>query len=110
MVKNLKMLRERKGISQKRLADAIRNVTQQSIHKYEQLNIEPDIQTLIKLADFFDTSVDYLIGHTHIEHTIESALEYKMTDEEVAMIDDYRKLTPKQRESINALIKSIIEE
>ena len=70
MLENLKSLRKAAAISQKQLADAI-GVSQQSINKYEYHNIEPDIGTLIRIADFFDTSVDYLIGHTTICRKIE---------------------------------------
>ncbi|MGN0165156.1 MAG: helix-turn-helix domain-containing protein, partial [Lachnospiraceae bacterium] len=63
MVKNLKLLRTQKGISQQKLANEI-GISQQSINKYENQNIEPDINTLIALADYFETTVDYLIGRT----------------------------------------------
>ena len=62
MVKNLRTLRMSKGISQQQLADVI-GTSQQSINKYENHNVEPDISTLIMLADYFQVSVDYLIGH-----------------------------------------------
>ena len=71
MLKNLKKLREEKGISQKQLADVV-SVSQQSINKYENHNIEPDIDTLIKMADYFETSVDYIIGHSKIRRKIEA--------------------------------------
>ena len=45
MVKNLKYLRTRYGISQQQLAE-IAGVSQQSVNKYENHNIEPDIRTL----------------------------------------------------------------
>lgn len=61
MVKNLKKLRNERGISQRDLADIIM-VSQQSINKYENHNVEPDIDTLIKMADYFDVSLDYLVG------------------------------------------------
>ena len=63
MLKNLRLLREEKGMSQKQLADCI-GVSQQSINKYENHNVEPDIGALIRIADCFSTSVDYIIGHT----------------------------------------------
>ena len=70
MLTNLKKLREDASVSQKALADAI-GVSQQSVNKYENHNIEPDIDTLIRIADFFETSVDYLIGHTSVRRKIE---------------------------------------
>ncbi len=61
MVANLKELRQKRGYSQKALADKL-GITQQAIYKYENLSVEPDIQTLIAIADIFNVSVDYLIG------------------------------------------------
>ena len=110
MIKNLRKLRLKKGISQEKLANAISGISQQSINKYENHKIEPDIQMLIKFADYFDTSVDYLIGHTEIDHKIETLTEYSMNDEEIAVVDCYRKLTPNQKESVISLLKSIVEE
>lgn len=60
-MKRLKELREENGISQQKLADEF-YISQQSIWKYKNGLSEPDIKTLIKFADFFDVSVDYLIG------------------------------------------------
>ena len=61
MIKNLKKLRKQKGISQQALADAV-GVSQQAVNKYENQNSEPGIDTLIAMANYFDTSVDHLIG------------------------------------------------
>ena len=66
MIKNLRMLRESHGISQQKLADAI-GISQQSVNKYENHQTQPDIVTLIQMADFFHTSVDFLIGHTEAQ-------------------------------------------
>ena len=63
MVKNLKAIRNERGISQQTLAVAL-GITQQSVNKYENHKIEPDINTLIAIANYFDVTVDYLIGRT----------------------------------------------
>ena len=108
MVANLKKLRNKKGISQQMLADAI-GTSQQSINKYENHKIEPDIQTLIKIADYFETSVDYLTGHTDIDRVIENVRQYDLGAAESELIDNYRKLSPKQRESIESIIDNYLE-
>ena len=59
----LKELRKKKGISQLRLATEL-NTTQNTISRYETGEREPGITELIKLADYFNVSVDYLIGRT----------------------------------------------
>lgn len=105
MVENLKKLRNKKGISQQKLADAI-GVSQQSINKYENHKIEPDIQTLMKLADYFETSVDYLIGHSDIDHVMEALSGYDLNEDEASLIDNYRKLSKKQKESIRLIVEN----
>ena len=59
----LKELRKSKGLSQLRLATDL-NTTQNTISRYETGEREPGIAELIKIADYFHVSVDYLIGHT----------------------------------------------
>lgn len=62
MVENLKKLRNEHGISQQQLADIV-GVSQQSINKYENHNVEPDITTLKVIARYFNTTIDYLVGY-----------------------------------------------
>ena len=59
----LKELRKKKGISQLRLATDL-NTTQNTISRYETGEREPGIDELVKIADYFNVSVDYLIGRT----------------------------------------------
>lgn len=59
----LKELRKKKGISQLRLATDL-STTQNTISRYETGDREPGIDELIKIADYFNVSVDYLIGRT----------------------------------------------
>ncbi len=103
MLKNLKLLREEAGASQKQLADAI-GVSQQSINKYENHKIEPDIETMIKIADYFQTSLDYLVGHTEIRRIIEATHPYDLNASEAAVLEGYRKLSPRKQNSIETII------
>lgn len=105
MLKNLKKLRESASVSQKQLAEAI-GVSQQSINKYENHNIEPDIETLIRIADYFDTSVDYLIGHTSVRRKVENVTEYELNAEESGIIEKFRKLSEKQKACIATVADS----
>lgn len=105
MVKNLKLLRTNKGLSQQQLAEVI-GTSQQSINKYENHNVEPDIDTLIAFADFFNTSVDYLIGNTDIKRKIEPVHQYYLNDEETSLIDGFRKLTKGEKDSIFAVVNN----
>jgi len=59
----LKQLRQARGISQLKLAMDL-NINQNSISRYETGIREADYQTLIKFADYFDVSLDYLLERT----------------------------------------------
>lgn len=59
----LKELRKARGLSQLRLATDL-NTTQNTISRYETGEREPGIAELIKIADYFNVSVDYLISRT----------------------------------------------
>ena len=59
----LKELREKKRLSQMQLAMEL-NMNQNSISRYETGEREADYETLIQFADYFDGSLDYLLGRT----------------------------------------------
>ncbi|MBO5323637.1 MAG: helix-turn-helix transcriptional regulator [Oscillospiraceae bacterium] len=59
----LKEIRRKRGISQVKLAMEL-NTTQNTISRYETGDREPGIAELIKIADYFNVSVDYLLGRT----------------------------------------------
>lgn len=105
---NLKSLREEKGISQQKLADEI-NTNQQNIHRYERGINEPDIQTLKDLADFFETSIDFLVGNTNICHRIEPVQPFDLNDEESDLIKKYRQLNRNARKSTINIIDTFLE-
>ena len=59
----LKHLRKQKGISQIKLAMDL-SMNQNSISRYENEIREVDYETLIKFADYFNVSIDYLLERT----------------------------------------------
>jgi transcriptional regulator with XRE-family HTH domain len=66
----LRFLREEKELTQQQIADVI-NSTQQKISNYEKDTVEPDCETLIKLANFFNTTTDYILGRTNLRYSAE---------------------------------------
>jgi len=106
MLVNLKHLRKSHGISQKQLAAAV-GVSQQSINKYENHNIEPDIATLKRIADHFQVSVDYLIGRETRESGVSRVSG--LSAEELALLSRFRRLSPRQKQSIELVITNYLE-
>ncbi|MBR7147012.1 MAG: helix-turn-helix transcriptional regulator [Oscillospiraceae bacterium] len=59
----LKVLREERKISQLKLAMDL-GLNQNAISRYESGTREADYKTLVRLADYFNVSVDYLLERT----------------------------------------------
>lgn len=59
----LKDLRNQKKITQQRLALEL-NISQNTLSRYETEAHEADYKTLIVIANYFDVSIDYLLGRT----------------------------------------------
>ena len=60
----LKMMRKEKGITQTKLAMEL-NTSQNTISRYETGDREPGIRELIKIADYFNVSIDYLLERSN---------------------------------------------
>ena len=60
---HLKELRKSRGITQKQLAIAI-SASERGIQQYELGERKPSYEMLLALADYFQVSLDYLVGRT----------------------------------------------
>lgn len=69
-LKRLKNLREDADLTQKRLAKYL-NITQRSYSHYERGEREIPLLILIKIADFYDINLDYLVGRSDKKDRIE---------------------------------------
>ncbi|MBQ3481332.1 MAG: helix-turn-helix transcriptional regulator [Oscillospiraceae bacterium] len=63
MMRRLKSIREKRGISQLKLAMDL-GLTQNSVSRYESGVREADYKTLVAMADYFNVSIDYLLERT----------------------------------------------
>ncbi len=61
----IKMLRESAGLSQMELSRKI-DISQASIARYELNKTEPKASDIVKIAEFFGVSTDYLLGLSEI--------------------------------------------
>lgn len=60
---NIRNLREDHDKTQKELADYL-NITQTTYSKYELDKINIPVEIIIKIADYYDVSTDYLLGRS----------------------------------------------
>ncbi|HHQ1256489.1 helix-turn-helix domain-containing protein [Listeria monocytogenes] len=61
--RNIRSIREDNDVTQQQMAELL-NVSQNTYSQYETGKIEWTASTLIKIADYFDVSVDYLLDRT----------------------------------------------
>ena len=66
----LRRLRESVKLSQVKMAELL-GVKQSSINRYEQGQSAPSLETLVRYADYFDVSLDYLLGRTDEKNEID---------------------------------------
>ena len=102
----IKELRENKKESQQKLAMLL-NVSQTMISRYELEQAYPDVEMLIKLAQHFGVSVDYLIGVS------ESKLPYtksNLSEQEQQMLFLFKRLSKTQKEKAVSYIEGMLEE
>ena len=89
----IKYLRQSAGINQVQLAEKL-GVTKQSISNWENDNILPSIDMLVKIADFFAVTTDYLLGRSIQEPSFPQML-------------DLSGLTPGQAEHIKNIVDDL---
>lgn len=65
MKNRIKALREDRDLRQSDLAQAV-GIDQRTISNYEMGKTNPDSEALIRLADFFNVTIDYLVGRTDL--------------------------------------------
>lgn len=71
---------------------------------------QPSADALSKIADYFNVSVDYLLGRTGIRETVTAENQFKikkapsLTDEEKQLLDDYRALSDDTKVLLRGLI------
>lgn len=78
-------------------------------YKYENHNIEPDIEILSQMADFYNTSIDYIVGHTDEQGRIEHREPFYLNKKETETIMQYRILTPDQQACVNQVIRTLLD-
>ena len=103
---NLRELRESINMSQQKLANQF-DLAQSQIQAYETGSYEPDIDTLKGFADFFDTSIDFLVGRTNIRHRIEQVEAHELNEAENDLLEQYRGLLPNQRKSLLMFLETL---
>ena len=82
-------MRQSRNISQVELAKRL-NVTKQSVSNWENDNIQPSIEMLLKIAEFFSVSTDYLLARDEGKYLDVSDLSDVVVTHLRQLIEDLR--------------------
>lgn len=121
--KRLSELRNEFKLTQKELADKL-GVSRGTIGMYEIGQRDPDTDTLLKLSELFNVSVDYLLGQTDIRNPADEITDAVSDDPELAefwnelkeredlklLFKQTRNLSPKAIRQVMRIIKAIEDE
>lgn len=86
---NIKQMRLARNLSQVDLAKAL-GVTKQSVSNWENNNIQPSIDMLIRLSDFFSVSTDCILGLENRKYIEVTGLTDYQLSHITAIINDIR--------------------
>ena len=80
LAENIRVLRKERFLTQEQLAEVL-GVTTGAVYKWEAKLSQPELNMVMELADFFDTSVDVLLGYemkdNHLEKSVERLKQYR---------------------------------
>jgi len=101
----LKELRKKKSLTQQECADNL-GINLSSYQKYERSanTVTPSIEALIKIADYYEVSLDYLLGREEKPNPL--AL-LNISFEEDKFIEKYRKLPQAYKEVLADIIERL---
>lgn len=106
-LENLKIIREKNHITQTRLSIEM-EVSQELISQYELGKSTPTPSMLVKLADFFNCSTDYLLGRTNISKPVSSIISYTTNTNNINIIDKYNNLSAENKKHFESYLDFLI--
>ena len=107
-MKNLKNIRESTGISQKEFAKLCK-IAPSTYNQYETGKREPDIKTLIEIADKLNCSIDSIVGRIINTHT-KSNSEMEINEQEKTLLENFRSTTEQGKQRMIQSILNIYDE
>lgn len=97
----LRYLRKINGVTQAELSRYL-GYGYTAVSNYENAEHQPDYNTLMKIAEYFNVSIDFLMGADDCMEKM------RCIPEEMDMLQEYRKLKTEEKNMINFLIRYLV--
>lgn len=109
------LLREKQGMTQEELSIKL-DISRASLSHYEKNRREPDYDTLLKIANYFKVSIDYLLGRTQdpemvLDQQVRQFVEsLELSDDRIlqhfSLTIDGKQLTPEEAKRFIAFVRA----
>ena len=95
-------IRKQNGVTMKELGKAV-GVGESTISMYENGKRQPDNSMLLKIADYFNVSVDYLLGRDE-QQKMPTVEDDGLSDRQRAFMESVRSMSPEDLDLLESLI------
>ena len=85
------------------------NITQETVSSYETGRVFPSSDMLIKLADYYNTSIDYLLCRTKFDIPINDIKPNNISDSDFILLNKINKLSPNYKSKVEGYIDGLNE-
>ncbi|WP_082236037.1 helix-turn-helix domain-containing protein [Halobacillus massiliensis] len=118
--KRIKYLRNKNNLSQKRLSEAL-GMSNVQLSRYESGARQPDYDTILKIADYFDVSIDYLFGRPEstsqdnneeedfIKEINRLLEKYEIDDFSFFDIEKWKSMNPEQIKELESYFQYLVQ-
>lgn len=106
MENNLKRIRNSKNLLQTKVAIDL-NTTQETISSYETGRVFPSSDMLIQLANYYNTSIDYLLCRTKYDLPIDDIKPNNISESDFILLNKINKLSSINKAKIEGYIDGL---
>ena len=107
MESRIKQLRENRGLIQEILASEL-GITQQMLSKYERDILCIKVDVLMKIAEYFNVTTDYLLGVSEVKRDLQGQMKVNKTlDTYYDLIEIYKGLDEYDQEMVWSIMQTV---
>ena len=107
MESRIKQLRENRGLIQEILASEL-GITQQMLSKYERDILCIKVDVLMKIAEYFNVTTDYLLGVSEVKRDLQGQMKMNKTlDTYYDLIEIYKGLDEYDQEMVWSIMQTV---
>ena len=103
---SLQTIRKKLGLKQTKVAMDL-NITQETISSYETGRVFPSSDMLIKLANYYNTSIDYLLCRTKYDMPIDDVKPNNISDTDFILLNKINKLSTTNKAKVEGYIDGL---